>query len=213
MPYVDFYGGGSVQSQAPPPHALLYSFNENLASVADTFSFTTGNGAELDASVFKFGGGSMKVPGTNTQNSYDYGQHYGGSWTLEGWFRTSNFQRLQLTLETNRVELDWNTAAGTIGYTLENGSIAATDVTTTITPDIFQHWAIVRDQAGGTYSLYFNGARLHETVSGSDLTDNTDGAQLVCSQPTDIWVDDLRWSPSALYSGATYLVPTNEFPT
>ena len=189
-------------------HSLLFHFDSSLLDTTGTESWGI---STLDTTVSKFGAGSMKVTtaGSNQQPGYHFGQFYGGDWTFQAFCQTNNFQILQITLEGNRVELAYNTAASQMAWVLN--SILSRTVSVSITPDVFNHVAIVRESTASLYSLYFAGARLDVFTSTANITDVSVGAVCISSQATDSWVDEFAFSGAAEYTGTTYAVPTAAF--
>lgn len=95
--------------------------------------------------------------------------------------------------------------------------------TTKLTLDTWWHFAFVR--AGDTYSLYMGtsgtGNREATGTQSGALYENSDWSPQFFhydpgsgdSSSFKGWVDDIRISAQAVYSGATYTVPTGAFPT
>lgn len=200
----DSPGGGTVT------HSLLFHFDSDLLAAGSTYSWNLGT---LDTSVKKFGAGSMKVTNSSVNMSpgYHFGQHYGGPWSFQTFCRTNNFQNLNISIESASIVVNYNSAGNFISWALANNTILNRTATTTITPDTFEHIAVVRDSTASIYSLYHNGARIDVFTSTVDITDTTVGALMVASQATDTWVDEFAFSTVVEYSGTTYAVPTAAF--
>ena len=198
----------------------LINFNEtpgtqDFIDEIPTMSWSIGGTAATgEISVgSKFGSGALVLYGSGG-NSYVQGASFSSphlvSYTLEGWVKYDS------------------SVAGTCLFSPKFGGVGSAGYanlqtdgnwqfffgtgptgTFTFTSDVYQHWAMVRDNAAGTFSLYFNGSRLSEVSAGNDnlFTNIT----LYASGAKDFYCDSTRLSLGVRYSGSTYTVPTAEF--
>jgi len=190
-------------------------------------TWTINASAELDTAQAKWGVSSLLIPNGvgESVKVVGYTSPNTGEYTYEGWVKW---------------DADWNTGTGTfielaaitedpgvvgeiaigirIGANGENSTYIRTIGASSgsagfsigaIPANTWYHWAFVR--SGGDYYIYWNGSRVHSETAG-----NTSGhAYFRIRNATDnsvnVWVDDTRAVDQALYTGATYSVPSEAF--
>ena len=213
-------GGPTAPLTAVSGTSLLLNFTNAgvVDATAKNVLETVGN-AQISTTQSKWGGGSLYFDGTGdflqlpASNIYAFGT---GDYTVETWVRfTSITTTLQIIFESGstggnsfyfHVDVD-QISVGTSAAYVSNQA-------TTFTTDQWYHIAACR--SNGTLRLYKDGAQV-----GSSVTDSTNwtssgsariGANFASGQTLFGYLDDLRISRFARYTGSTYTVPTAPFP-
>lgn len=209
MPYVGtrFYGGG-------PAALSLWHFNDDLANTSD--AFTWGSTGLSVSATSKWGGGSMQIDaGATITSAYDPGPYIALDWTMEGWTRIGDFSNLlfSITKTGGSVTFRYQSVGG-VQITLGSSKLGTSAVALTggsASTDVFYHWAVVHTDSDDSYRAYFNGA-LWITLTGTDEDAGVYSLKLDGGAQAN-FLDDLRFVNFARYTGATYTIPTAEFPS
>ena len=177
-------------------------------------AWTLGTLVELDTSTQQFGTACVQCI-NNNQRSIVTGLTIpvGSSFTVESFVRTN--------LNADFAYLDSNGDLSSMYFAAGNGSVEMFVDTTgadvllspvvTFTAATWYHIAIVRDVAGGVYSMYFDGNRIATVANASNLQNAITVFHLYDSGGTGVRHDEFRVSTVARYTGATYTIPAAEF--
>lgn len=136
-----------------------------------------------------------------------------GNWTLEGWVKIATISdqvQLQLRQSDNSKGAVLIIADSFVqGQVRDSGNTLIYNAApaSTQTADTWYHFALVRE--GNLYSIFANGNRLDSQTVATNMSTVT-RARIVNGAVTG-YVDDLRVSKVARYSGATYTVPSGAF--
>lgn len=209
--------------------ALLLNFtNAGITDATAKNDLETVGNAQISTTQSRFGGGSMLFNGTTDKlvtTPSPLFNFASSDFTIEGWFYTgSSATMLPLYSTLNRAKADvlsiqisggivyaYVSAAGGGAWSLLNGLVMGT-----VTYNAWNHIALVR--SGSTWSGYVNGTR----GSGFPQTNSAavaamDGFAIGDAAGAGFWysgyMDDLRITRFARYSGATITAPTAAFPT
>ena len=180
-------------------------------------TITIAGSGELDSAQAKFGATSYLCDGTlsfPTQPLIDAGMTT-GNWTVEFWYRpdgtASANDRLFQTRDGDFVTGIYiaHATSSTIEFGLEhnpswNVGWDYLGVNVTITNDVWQHIALVRN--GDAFNLYLGGTSVDSATSSDILYidaayDCVIGAQ-TSGRANGGWIDDFRITASAVYTGA-----------
>jgi hypothetical protein len=201
---------------------LAVSAADTLALIDNGLALTTAT-ATIATDQYKFAPSSFQITNTNSTsnggiliaktNMPAYGT---GDMTLEGWFRADDTTWDQTIFDLR----DGTFGDSTGGYTAfvrSNNTLrfqrgnSALHTTAALTPATWYHWAMVR--SSGTINFYLNATR---TFTGTDA--NTWPAKPVYlgtnggfDAGLSGYLDEIRLSDTARYSGTTLTEPTAEF--
>lgn len=209
--------------------AFLSKTAEAAAAGRTAFTLTAVGNAQIDTAQSQFGGSSLVLDGTgdwltvdNSSNEFQFGS---GDFTVEGWinpsaintsgspiepifskYNTSNSQRM----------LSFGIYDGFLGYfwASSGGSGNVVQTTQAISTGAWKHIALCRE--GNTWNTYYDGTRVDTRTLAVTLHASTDpvyigsyfGASL---NEINGYIDELRVSDSARYTGSSYTVPTEPF--
>lgn len=189
-----------------------------------TWSIVTGS-PELDT-AFKFLGSAslMALVASSTiawvrTNTFSFDES--GSLTLETRLRlTSNGGggiNVQTSGGANTISVDVSLdGENAIYVTVANSGggniVSYANTSAGLSAGTFYHVAVVRDVGAGTWSVFFNGTRIHQTVSAANSTEIAKLSVLGYggSDGEGAWFDETRLSDTPEYSGATYTPPSSE---
>lgn len=177
--------------------------------------------AELDTAFKVFGTASLYFPLTVlAAESYGgtFTSPHAGSWSVNARMRPGTDAVLTIrgndasdnypfAIELNQAFNTWSLYAQDSGF----GDIVNTSGSITLTAEVDHHVAVVRDVDAGTYSLYIDGSRVHQTASATDVGAFDRIAITTTNSPSTAWVDEIRVTNGVDYTGASYTVPTSEF--
>ena len=145
------------------------------------------------------------------QNQNDWVGNYNGTFQFQivGFLGAGTLQMLdQLTSASDNQYYSRLSGSGITDF----GGDSPIPDNTSIADDTWTHWAFVRE--GSYFNYYKAGNRLHQATIGSGTLDNKRYFTLGATPNTggvDSYFDDIRLNigtGAALYSGATYTVPT-----
>jgi len=180
---------------------------------------TVGN-AQISTTQSKWGGGSMSFDGSGDWLSSPASPIWimSGDWTLEGWIYPNSVTGVQVLIDTrNRVSgasspvfylngtsLVIDTGAGAVisAGTISLGSSGG-----------WQHIAATR--SGNSWRLFINGSQVGSTTTNTTSFTTAYGCTLGSSFTNEYYngyMDDVRVTKYARYTGSTYTVPTAPFP-
>lgn len=201
------------------PLGLARSILSKTAAVTGRtpVSITANGDAQVDTAVKKFGTGSAEFDGTgDTLTCTGLLLPETGNWTVEYWIYPE---------ATNSTDGHWHIADesdpegnqfvthrtdGSIRLDIDP-DVLITSAASVMTQDAWQHVAAVRE--GDVFSLYVAGTRVATTtvsnVSLPTAGDLTLGAQT--NTQLEGYMDEIRVSDTARYTGASYSVPTTTF--
>jgi hypothetical protein len=191
--------------------------NTFLDSSTNAFSITrNGNTTQGTFSPFSqtgwgnFFDGSGDFLSVASSAAFDIGS---SDFTVECWFNANSFATaFGLISRYDNAPAGWVmrvTSATNIRFV--RGADIIFDATTTMSVGVWNHVAVVR--SGTTLSIYHNGTRINQTTGISNFTDASTALQI---GRTNTITDDINGYISnarvvkgtAVYSGATYTVPT-----
>jgi hypothetical protein len=211
-----------------PTHLLLHCDGANGSTTVTDSSvsgrtMTVVGSAAISTTQSKFGGESLNLPSGGSRvtspnsTSWNLGT---GSWTLECWLYTAtvaqsggfiricNAGGFGVLMAVNSGCTYFLSSTGTSHDIANNISFG------TLTTNQWNHIALVR--SGNTFSPYINGTRGTTTTASagpaifwSSATTLAIGDQ-VGSSPT-CFIDEVRVSRTALYSGASFTAPSAAF--
>jgi len=175
--------------------------------------------AQLDTAQKKFGASSLlqNLSGGAFTRSTGWVSPHGGDWSEEFFFRLSAGEILLPSFATDEpntiksvaIEISQGPQTMAVNYIDSGGSTFLSQIqTVTMAADTWYHAAVVRE--GNNYSMYFEGNRVETDVDATDVR-AMGHFQVFSSNSTDSWYDEHRFSNSAIYTGATYTVPTAPF--
>lgn len=224
-----YYEGDEAQAAfVPPPPATLFLLHGDGADGATTttdergHTVTLASGAALDADRAQFGPTSIKLPAGSTVNIAGIGaaDAVEGGWSLEFSYSTTtgSFPYLYVYLYD-----DQSNDAAVITVDHDNGAINCdlynptsgnfeSIYNSTLVPSgsSFGHIALVRDAAAGTYALYGLGTRIGLVTSATNVA-GFDRVYIYNGGSAPIWLDEIRGSGVARYSGASITPPAAPF--
>lgn len=220
---------GKRQSGASAPTAILLNhFNGADASTTFTdqvqgITWTGILNGQLDTAQKQFGSASFYTPSVRDDgvSAVGFTVPATGSWTVECFARGAAGGKLAVALYTaDGVTLlaRWRKrTSGSIDWLLNYATaldISNDSYNVDFSDNAWRHVAIVRNVSAGTYRLYMNGALVRSETQSDDLA--ADIGKIKLNQAgefdqVDGWIDEVRITLSAVYTGATYTVPTAEF--
>ena len=191
--------------------------NTFLDSSTNNFTITrNGNTTQGTFSPFSqtgwgnFFDGSGDFLSVASSAAFDIGS---SDFTVECWFNANSFATaFGLISRYDNAPAGWTlrvTSATNIRFV--RGADIIFDATTTMSVGVWNHVAVVR--SGTTLSIYHNGTRINQTTGISNFTDASTALQI---GRTNTLTDDINGYISnarvvkgtAVYSGATYTIPT-----
>ena len=226
-------GYTSISVPTAPPTAitntvlLLNYTNAGITDAAAKNVLETAGNAQISTTQSKFGGSSMYFDGTGDSldiNNTQLGIFSSGDFTIECWIyfnalpgSGSSSQIIDFRgfgVGTNVAPcLSLYNASGTYNIRFESGSSVIADRSVSVSTGTWYHLAAVR--SSGNVSIYWNG-----TISGTafSLTTNYStgypvriGAYTSSVSVLNGYIDDLRVTRFARYTGSTITVPTAAF--
>lgn len=180
-----------------------------------TWSVTSGSPL-LNTSNAKFGsaalwfdsGGGVRVNGFDGLSAEDF--------TIEGFARpdTGAVAGIGLTSSTTSAQIGANIDENSNFVQLfilnaAGGTVYNEVASISIDADVYKHIAVVYDDAAGTVTGYFDGSLYLQATSIDTTGYNLDQGDI--GYTTGGRWDETRLVDSAVYSGATYVIPTSEF--
>jgi hypothetical protein len=208
--------------------ALLYNkpVNNNLFEDTSSNSFQitrNGNPTQGTFSPYSANSWSVYFDGTGDylsiadNNAFAFGS---GDWTVECWVFISS-----ISTQGFIAQVASNGADASVGFVLGinasgypyiasyiNGAYAAATASTAIVTNQWNH--IAGSRAGGTLGIFLNGSRLASTAVSGSAVDSTAVVTIGASNSgtsalTTGYISNVRIvKGTAIYSGATYTVPT-----
>jgi titin len=189
-------------------------------------TITASGNATQSTAQSQFGGKSAAFDGTgdwiatNTNAGLTFGE---GDFTIEFWARPTGNQpsipRIMGNLSASAFSTgDWvltqNLGFGFYAYEYESGGSPIVSLGSSLTNDTWAHVAIVR--SGSAWSMYHNGSRVSTNTFSGSLDTGTRRLVIGSSGNTaEAWngyIDELRVTKAARYTGSTITVPTAAFP-
>ena len=180
--------------------------------------------AQVDTAQSKFGGSSALFDGTGdylivpASNDFAFGT---GNWTIECWFRRiADASGAIDVIVGNRNagfasgNIALYTYSSSVEFDYRNDLVANNTLTTTISNNIWYHFAVVRN--GTSYTLFKDGAVAQTKTIGASETfglstlDLSIGCNTVGTFPLNGYIDELRISNSARYT-ANFTPDTSPF--
>lgn len=138
-----------------------------------------------------------------------------GDYTIEWWqYQTNNgTENFIFDLNTNDTFAASIASGGNRLNVYENGSKTHNP---TVSPSLNTWYHVALSRISGTLNGYFNGTRVINAASSTNISDSTSTLHIGCENPgggvQDNWpgyVTNFRWvKGTGLYSGATITVPT-----
>lgn len=201
--------------------------NNSTTFTSTTFSPKTvtaiGN-AKISTAASKFGSASAVFDGNGDYLRIPYDADFNLSttdFTYELWFNCNSFATSQgvLSKHTNNVYLDYNiyiSNSTTINFLYSNSGTPVTATVPAMSTGTWYHLAVVK--SSGNLSIYLNGTRYAGPTAVSipnNITSNfvTIGCT-IWNNPSDYfngYIDEIRLSKIARYSGASFTVPSAAF--
>lgn len=179
-----------------------------------TISWAVQFGTPLIRTVqFKWGTSSGEIgSGDAIQGTGFVDTDLQGDLTIEGWFYRngssgSGIANVYDGTNNNRIQLAAASSA-TVAFLVVGGVTIFQLSGDPVLEDEWHHIAYVRE--GDTHSLYVDGVRV-DTLTDSTTPASMTKSQIARSAGLGIYIDDFRISDTAVYSGATYDVPTGPF--
>jgi len=207
--HMDGTGSSFVDSSGTPK---TITANGNATQTTDQSQFG-GKSAVFD--------GSGDWINTDTSDGLTFGT---SDFTIEFWARPTGSQpsnpRIIGNLSANGFSTgDWvltqNLNCGFYAYNYQSGGSPIVSLGSSLTNDTWAHVAIVR--SGSSWSMYKDGARVSTNTWSGSLDNGTRRLVVGSSGNTgEAWtgyIDELRATKAARYTGATITVPTAAFPT
>ena len=218
--------------------AFLLNFtNAGIYDATSKNDLETVDGAKISTAQSKWGGSSMYFDGTgdylivNPQNLLNFGT---GDFTIEAWIYTTNnatFQAIFTTAaDTFSSNTDWgilldigSTGAGILRGLFYNGnnSYSVASASTVVSTNTWTHVAFVKES--GNIAIYYgtSGTGNRASTTSANFAPNFSSswkpkigyAQSSTTRFFNGYIQDLRISNTARYTGSTYTVPTAAFPT
>ena len=215
------------------------TFFEDDNGVREPISLNVVGNTQIDTARSKFGGASALFDGTgdglnvsaNTNSPFYLIE---GSWTIECFFNVDNdtgSSTVGLVIVGSHPSLP-NYGGGILWRNFDlklqaswdayNGSDPKQDLITSagsaLALDTWHHAAMVYDADASTWSVYQNGTRIaNETVTYSGVKLGDNGAFWIGSGVSSFnaggngWIDEVRVSNTARYTGASFTPPTAQF--
>lgn len=170
---------------------------------------------ELDTAQKQFGSASLRVPSGDADATGFAGAFtspHTGDWTLEFFFRVSDTTQnsfivsLRTALNNDATSIQFSGSTMTVEAGNANYSYSAAQ---TVNNNTWRHAAVVR--SGGDYISYYEGNRVNvQTVADNGAAVVRVGVSGAGNGASDVWIDEIRASKTARYTGATYTIPTAE---
>ena len=198
------------------------TFTDEIAG--RTWSIVTGT-PELDT-AFKFLGSAslMALVASSTiawVRTNDFSFDETGSLTAEGRIRLTSGGGGGFGLRTaaggNTITVDLSLdGENAIYVTVANSGggniVSYANTSAGLSAGTFYHVAVVRDVGAGTWSVFFNGTRIHQTASAANSTEiaKFDLIGYGGGDGEGAWFDETRLTDQVEYSGATYTPPSDE---
>lgn len=179
--------------------------------------------ATVSTTEYKFAPASIRIANTSTSTTFGlrvaktrmpaYGT---GDMTLEGWFQAADVSWSQTIFDLRDAGFSDSTG-GYTAYVLNNNTLVfqrgntALHTTAALTPGTWYHWAMVR--SSGTINFYLGGTRRY---TGTDVSNWPAkpvylGTNRALNAGLDGYLDEIRQSSVARYSGTTLTEPTAAF--
>ena len=188
------------------------------------------NGAHTSADQKVFGGTSLELDGTNdyllcgdgTETPFHFGAN---DFTIEGWIRPTAINTSGSPMEplwnkyktsNNQRMLSFGIYDGKLGYFWagagSSGNVVQT--TQTISTNTWQHIALCRES--NTWNTYYNGTRVDTRTISNTLHSSTEPIYIgsyfgTSGNEIQGYIDELRVSKVARYTGTSFTVPTTPF--
>jgi hypothetical protein len=200
---------------------LLLHADGSGSSFVDSSSaartITAGGGATQSATQFKWGVKSLSLNGTSSRLSASI-PAIGNTWTVEAWIYLTSLPSGQdgAYIADFRASNGNNYTLGVLGSTgllYFYGYGSDLQGTASISTNAWHHIAYVNDN--GSVSLYLDGSRCGTTTKNYSQGSATVVIGSRYSQDTEFingYIDDLRISTVARYSGSSLTIPTAAFP-
>jgi hypothetical protein len=186
-------------------------------------TLTAVGNAKISTTTSKFGVSSIAFDGSGDYLSVPYDSDFNfaaTTWTFELWFRANSFSTAMTVMgkHTSGVDLDYqidimSTTSIRFAYTKNPNFIYA--AVPAMSVDTWYHLAAVKDASG--FSIYLNGTRYLGPTAIS-IPNNIGNNVIIGASSWNIpqgffngYMDDIRLSKVARYSGASFTVPSAEF--
>lgn len=180
--------------------------------------------AQISTAQSKFGGSSISLPssGSNLTIPYNAALRPGQQWTYECWFwlnSTSDPQYGQSFLWNlaGAGNFDIRKSGNVLYFYCFNGSsqlITTIKSSYTFVAQRWDHLAVVKDR--NNYSFYFNGNRTASVTNANPVFNSTFdlviGSEVSGFSQFTGYLDEVRITTVARYSGASFTLPTAPFP-
>jgi|DEB0MinimDraft_6_1074348.scaffolds.fasta_scaffold13425_2 hypothetical protein len=185
------------------------NINVEVTNSAPLFQFTTEGNAQLSTAQAKFGTASLLLDGTDdyieTTTNLDLSST---DFTIDLWIRPDNVTGYKGIWQSGTSTTEQSYLLGSTVYWTVNPS---TIITTSVTVSAGVWTMLSYERQGNTHRIYKNGT-LADTVSTGNKQDN--GPFSIGKNgfgDFDGYIDEVRVSDIARYSGSSFTEPTSEF--
>jgi len=185
------------------------NINVEVTNSAPLFQFTTEGNAQLSTAQAKFGTASLLLDGTDdyieTTTNLDLSST---DFTIDLWIRPDNVTGYKGIWQSGTSTTEQSYLLGSTVYWTVNPS---TIITTSVTVSAGVWTMLSYERQGNTHRIYKNGT-LADTVSTGNKQDN--GPFSIGKNgfgDFDGYIDEVRVSNIARYSGSSFTEPTSEF--
>ena len=185
------------------------NINVEVTNSAPLFQFTTEGNAQLSTAQAKFGTASLELDGTDdyieTTTNLDLSST---DFTIDLWIRPDNVTGYKGIWQSGTSTTEQSYLLGSTVYWTVNPS---TIITTSVTVSAGVWTMLSYERQGNTHRIYKNGT-LADTVSTGNKQDN--GPFSIGKNgfgDFDGYIDEVRVSNIARYSGSSFTEPTSEF--
>lgn len=198
---------------------FLVPFDGGFADVISGLGGSAINGASIDTSVYKYGGGSLKLVRSSEQYvSYAASAAtalFQGDSTIQCWINPSSViaGTIEVAIFNKPSAAFWlgNTGLRLVGG---NGALSVQLAASTWVPSANTWHHVAATRSGNTYRIYANGSKIAETtdtttIGGAEAS--YVGAKMFGGNDRffDGRIDDLQICiGTAIYTGGTYTVPS-----
>ena len=185
--------------------------------------------AQISTSQNQFGSSSLSLDGTgdwlivdNSRTRFQFGSN---DFTIEAWINPTSIYTVGSPIEpiwnkyntsNSQRMLSFGIYDGFLGYFWASSGASGNAVQTTqaISTGSWKHIALVRE--GNTWSVYYDGTRVDTRTLAVTLHASTDPVYIgsyfgTANNEINGYIDELRVSDTARYSGTSYTVPTSAF--
>lgn len=188
----------------------------DLSSHAHTV--TAVGDAKISTTQSKFGGSSLYLDGNGDSLTVASSASVSGTgdFTIEFWARPTAFGTAYCVWLANDTSYGFATSINNNGTVSFGRSLVSSDGTTSNAVDFGQWNHVALCRSSGTLRIYINGVKGYDAAVSTSFASGTirigtDGGG--SALPYSGYIDDLRITTVARYTGSTIAVPTAAFPT